>query len=147
MTQFRGHVRLTVMDSFFCQLLLIARSWSEVQDSELSHRHGARLPCSMIYFGHHVILTSVSKEWDDAPRPPGFSKTAKNKCALHLHFFSTLWAIIAQLLVTRWPGQVRQRSFMSQHHHEGMFGAPAVICYVLYREGHTSFKSRQDVQS
>ena len=70
----------------FCQLLLIARRWSEVQASEVSHRHGSRLACNMIYFGHHVILTIVGTEWDDAPLPPGFSKTAKNKCALHLRF-------------------------------------------------------------
>ena len=36
---------------------------------------------------------------------------------------------------------------MRRHHHEGMFGAPAVIFNVLHRQGHTLFKSRQDAQN
>ena len=65
MNPFRGHDRLAVIDRFFRQLLLIARSWSKVQNSEVPHRHGARLACNIVYFGHHVILTIVGTEWGD----------------------------------------------------------------------------------
>ena len=130
----------------FCQLLLIARSWSETQYLEVSHRHGARLVCNIIYFGHHVILAIVGTEWDDAPIPPGFSRTAKNQCALHRRFP----IIYGQSLLNFGGNGGRDKSgnrVMRRRHHEGMFGAPAVICNVLHRQGHTPFKSHQDVQN
>ena len=51
---------------FFCQSLLIARSWSEVQDSEVSHHHGARLACNI-----------VGTEWDNASLPQVFQGRPK----------------------------------------------------------------------
>ena len=76
MTPFQSHVRLVEDMGSFLPINFDARSWSEVQDSKLSRRHGASLACNMTYFGHHVILTIVGTGWDDAP-PQGGPKYVK----------------------------------------------------------------------
>ena len=132
------------------QLFLIARSWSEVQDSKLSHHHSARLACNM----PSRDLNHRRTGWNDAhstpPPHPRIFNDGQKLARAALTFFSNLWVITVQLLVKGWLGQVRQRSYDSTSS-RGHVWCPSCELDVLFRQGHrltlTAFKSRQDLQN